>query len=84
MTTATYVRIEPDWEMVFIDDECVLEGHSVKIKNVLEELMDTSIDSVENYHIDGVVDVDFTDRLGEIPVMLAEEGPGLLKDDETA
>ena len=84
MTVVTHVWIEPDWEMLFLGDECVAEGHSVGIVEALEAVKGEPVERVESYSIESERDVDFAERTVEIPVKLAENGPELLRDGETA
>ncbi len=44
--TATFVRVEPDWEILFVDGEKVCSGHSISATEALVAVEDMRISLV--------------------------------------
>lgn len=56
LPTVTFVTIEPDWEMLFLGDECLLEGHSIEVGEALKEMSKYNYDHIETRNYNGYSD----------------------------
>lgn len=68
------VKIRPDWEMLFFNDELVLEGHSVDLKDALTQTIGENIVSVDSHSVSDADDVDGIDRRDEASLHLRKNG----------
>lgn len=76
MSKAVFVRIDPDWSMLFVDDELVTEGHSISTTDAMEHAIEHDIDDVESHHVWDANQVDeIGEHLDELPQYLREHGP---------
>lgn len=78
----TYVYIDPDWAMLFVDDECVRRGHSIRPYEAIRAVKDVEIESLNRYSFARDDDVDCVEYLDQLPMYLNEHGPGVLEDEQ--
>jgi len=81
MSTVPYIKIDPDWAMLFVDDECVRSGHSIDVPVAIEALQDVDIEEFNRHSFARDRDVDCVEYLDQLPSYLLDHGPGALNNE---
>lgn len=76
MSKAVFVEIDPDWQMLFVDDEVIKSGHRIGTADAMQVAIEHDVDDVESHHVWDPEQIDeIGDHLDRLPKYLRDNGP---------
>jgi hypothetical protein len=82
--TITFVTCGGDWRQMFVGDEMVLEGHSLRNHRIASELMDVDYDEIRRWDATASrSDTSFVEYNDQIALYLRENGVSFLFESDT-